>query len=127
VADVCNTAFCNNFALTVNDTCVKEAIPCPITDNCSIAYCSVNESGCVNQTYSCSFAFIGIIAGITAGAIVGAVVAAAFLVAAGMTAGTAAAVSQNYHSKEDSNVRENPLYKEQGKHGQGLDKSGDHC
>jgi hypothetical protein len=80
----------------------------------------VNESGCVNQTYSCQFGFIGIIAGITAGAIVGATVAAAFLVAAGMTAGTAAAVSQSYNNNDDVNVRENPLYREEMKAGQGL-------
>lgn len=120
VADVCNTAYCNNFALTANESCVKQAIPCPITDNCSIVYCSVNESGCVNQTYTCEFGFIGIIAGITAGAIVGATVAAAFLVAAGMTAGTAVAVSQSYNTDGDSNVKENPMYRPETKGAEGL-------
>lgn len=120
VADVCNTAYCNNFALTANESCVKQAIPCPVTDNCSIVYCSVNESGCVNTTYSCEFGFIGIIAGITAGAIVGATVAAAFLVAAGMTAGTAVAVSQSYNTDGDSATNTNPLYREDTRAGAGL-------
>jgi hypothetical protein len=124
VADVCNDAFCNNQAISVSEACVKESIVCTLPTNCSIAYCSVNESGCVNTTYSCDFGLIGIIAGVTAGVIAGATVAAAFLLAAGMTAGTAAAVSQTYKGHDDSNVRENPLYKEDTKCGEGLADGG---
>jgi len=95
---------------------------CPRENNCSLVFCTLNDtingienySGCYNRTLDCAGGFFGIIAGIAGGVIAGIVVAAA-LVAGAFASGSAYAVSTNYGHHDAGAVRSNPLFKAPGK------------
>jgi len=130
VQDVCNDAYCDNYALNDSERCLQRSVNCPRSSNCTIADCRlnytnpalnlVNYDGCVNQTVFCDLWLAGIIAAITGGAIAGIVVAATFVAAAAMAAGSAYAVSSSQSEDSEGSISNNPTYSQQTKTSTGL-------
>jgi len=86
---------------------------------CSITNCSDTLAACETKEQAC-FAFFGIVAGIVVAGVVVGSVAAALIIFGAMTGGAGYAVSQNVNNGGHTKVNSNPLYKHEGKAGQGL-------
>jgi len=124
----CNFAVCDPLT-----GCNYLPIPCNSTGNCSISGCdpawnaTVNDPvnnklcKCANPTGPC-YAYdicgvpLGVIIGLTAGGIAALVVCLAFLAFLILSGGTYALAHQ-VRNGEETNMSNNPLYREKGTHG----------
>jgi len=118
-----NSTFCNISRCADGFGCVIESYDCGAGNlsntSCDRIVCDDVDAACETIAGVC-FSYFGIVAGIVvAGVIVGAI-AAALIIFGAMTGGAGYAVSQNVNNAGHTKVNSNPLYKHEGKAGQGL-------
>jgi hypothetical protein len=119
-----STSFCTIHVCdeTFVTGCTAEPYNCFLNASnasCAITNCSDSLAACVTKQQTC-FAFFGIVAGIVVAGVVVGTVAAALIIFGAMTGGAGYAVSQNVNNGGHTKVNSNPLYKNEGKAGQGL-------
>jgi len=113
--DVCNIGYCDPIA-PKPDNCFQRSVVCPRKNNCTIAFCEVNRSGCTNQTLDCSGGILSAVIGITAG-VLAAIIVAAIIACAGLAGGGAYAVANTVNEDATSEVLNNPLFQGKGAEG----------
>jgi hypothetical protein len=114
--------FCSNFSCVDYFGCSNDPRDCKgniSNKSCSTYNCSEVKQSCEKVEGVC-FNFLGVVVGIVVGGLIGGVIAAALFILGLSAGGAAAAYSSSANEDNDRAIKENPLFKGQGRGGIGL-------